>query len=314
MDINRQSMDALFKSYNTAFTDGMARGRDIPAELQALYPKLSEMAMIIPSNTGSEVHTWLCQIPGFREWVGDRVYANIQSGKLEVANKDWESTIPVPRNDIQDDKYGLYAPLMSLMGAEAADDALWLDIVIDALLANGKWSDDAAFFGTTRKYGANTISNKTTNALSASTFETACTTMESYLGHNNRPLNVTPVYLLVGPSLRTTAWDILNNQFIASGTSGAADKVGAVQNRNRGRAILRVHPKLTGTYASYWYLFGQKSGIRPLALQRRKNPEFVALNSASDEHVFKNKEFLYGADARGTGFLTMPHLAYLGQV
>lgn len=54
-----------------------------------------------------------------------------------------------------------------------------------------------------------------------------------------------------------------------------------------------------------WYLMDVSRAIKPLIRQQRKAPEFVAKDRPSDDNVFSNKEFLYGADMRmavGFGF------------
>ena len=308
MDINRANMDVLFKSFNTAFTEGMQRGRQLAGEYANEYLSFADLAMSVPSSTAVEVHAWLNQIPGFRQWLGDRQKKDISTNKLEVTNLDWEDTISVPRNDILDDRYGIYTPLFTLLGQEGAEDALWLDMAMDALIANGQWVDAKAFFHATRTYGAQTIANLTTSALSSATLETAIATMLAYKGPEANPLGVIPVTLVVGPSLRDTAWDLLVNQFVSSGTG----KGGAIQNRTKGRATMKIHPKLTGAYANYWYLLGMKGGMKPVGVQRRALPQLVAKDAVTDDNVFFNKEFVYGTDARGAAFLTLPHLAYCG--
>lgn len=303
MDTNRANMAALFTTYNTAFTEGMQRGRPVPGDLAGEMVSLADIAMIVQSTGASTIHTWLQQMPGFRRWLGDRQKKNITSGKLEVVNADWEDTVAVNRNDVLDDQYGLYTPMMQNMGIEASDDALWLDAAIDALLANAKWADDKAFFVANRKYGDNTINNVGTAALAKAALEAAVVLMQGYKGPENNHLRVMPTVLLVGPSLRGTAWDLVKNQFVAGGAV-------QVQNRTLGLAQLKVHPKLTGAYANYWFLFGAKGNMKPVGVQKRQNPQFVAKDQPSDDGVFYNKEFVYGADARGEAFLTMPHLAY----
>jgi phage major head subunit gpT-like protein len=304
MDLNRSNMDALFATYRVAFSEGMARGRGLPPELQAELIKLNELAMVLPAGGASVVHAWLNQMPGYREWIGDRQVKNIESGKIEVLHKDWEDTVSIPRNDILDDQYGLYTPLIQDLGAEGSDEALWLDMAVDVLLANGNWADDAAFFGAARKYGANTILNYVTSALAQTALETAFATMASYKGHNNNPLNVVPAILLVGPSKRNTAWDLVKNQFVAGGAV-------QVQNRCQGRALLRTHPKLIGAYANYWFLLASRGSMKAVAVQRRQEAQLVRKDQPTDDNVFNSKTVIYGADARGAAFLTMPHLAYM---
>ena len=310
MDINRANMSGLFKSFNTSFTQGNQRGVVLPPELQSERITLAEACTIITSNAQIEVHAWLNQIPGFRRWLGDRQKKNISTNKLEITNVDWEDTISIDRNDILFDRYGLYAPRFEALGAEASDNALWLDMVVDALLANGLWIDGKAFFVADRKFGENTINNYTESSLAMATLESGLAAMQSYLGPENNPLGVQPVYLLVGPGLRQTAWDLVKNANVSSGTG----KGGAIENRCRGLALLRTHPKLVGAHANKWFILGQKGQMKPLGVQRAKMPQLVAKDRVEDDNVFFNKEFIYGSDAIGEGFLTLPHLAYGGIV
>lgn len=52
-----------------------------------------------------------------------------------------------------------------------------------------------------------------------------------------------------------------------------------------------------------WFLLDVSRAIKPIILQKRKEFEFVSMDRVTDEVVFTNKEFRYGADARGnTGY------------
>ncbi|WP_420132614.1 Mu-like prophage major head subunit gpT family protein [Rhodopseudomonas sp.] len=58
-----------------------------------------------------------------------------------------------------------------------------------------------------------------------------------------------------------------------------------------------------GGSGSPWFLLCTKRTLKPIILQKRKDFEFVSMDKLDDENVFRNKEFVYGADARGnTGF------------
>lgn len=48
-----------------------------------------------------------------------------------------------------------------------------------------------------------------------------------------------------------------------------------------------------------WFLLDVNRALKPIILQKRKDFEFVAKTRIDDDHVFMNKEFIYGADARG---------------
>ena len=130
--------------------------------------------------------------------------------------------------------------------------------------------------------------------------------MLSFVGPEGNPLSVLPVFLLVGPNQRDAAWDLVKNTVTLTGAAGAG---AAIQNRTLGRAQLRVHPRITG---NQWFLLGVKGTIRPVAVQKAKEAVLVAKDKVDDDNVFFNKEFIYGADAIGEAFLTLPHLAIGG--
>lgn len=60
-----------------------------------------------------------------------------------------------------------------------------------------------------------------------------------------------------------------------------------------------------GGSGSPWFLLDVSQALKPIILQKRKDFEFVAKTKSDDDHVFMNKEFIYGSDARanvGFGF------------
>lgn len=48
-----------------------------------------------------------------------------------------------------------------------------------------------------------------------------------------------------------------------------------------------------------WFLLDVSRAIKPIILQKRRDFDFVAKDKLTDDNVFDNKEFVYGADARG---------------
>jgi phage major head subunit gpT-like protein len=48
-----------------------------------------------------------------------------------------------------------------------------------------------------------------------------------------------------------------------------------------------------------WFLLDLSRALKPIILQKRKDFEFVAKDKLTDDNVFDNAEFVYGADARG---------------
>ncbi len=302
MIINRDNMNDLFQSFMTKFNDAQkaAAGRATPNALL-----VEEIAILMTVSGAATVHAWLEQVPGMREWIGDRQIKNLKLGKLTVTNRDFESTIGVPRNDIEDDNYGVFAPLFAMMGENS--QMLWKDIAVEALLGNGTWADGNPFFCAGRVLGESTITNAVTTALSKTAVEAALAAMIGWTLFSGKPAQVTPKYLVVGPSLEGTAKEIVEAAIIAN-----ANNVG-VSNVSPARSLaVRVEPSLVGAHAAKWYVTAVKAGLGPVAVQRRKLPVFTRMDRDTDENAFMRKEYLYGTDARGEAFLTLPFLAYAG--
>lgn len=59
-----------------------------------------------------------------------------------------------------------------------------------------------------------------------------------------------------------------------------------------------------------WYLLDTTRVMKPLILQKRKNYNFVSLDSETDENVFMRKEYVYGVDARLNAGYGLWQLAY----
>lgn len=108
--INSKSLDDVRVGF-TSLYDG-AYGK-----VQASWDKV---AMKTNSTKGSEKYGWLGDIPGMRKWIGDRVLNNLKDYGFAIVNDDYELTVSVDRNAIEDDELGVYAPLVGMMGDSAA--------------------------------------------------------------------------------------------------------------------------------------------------------------------------------------------------
>lgn len=111
----------------------------------SLYPKI---ATEVPSTTREEDYGWLNDLPGVREWIGDRHVHQLTASGYTVKNRDWEITVGVDRNDIEDDNLGLYGTKAAVM---ADSTQRHYDELVFALLAAGFSStcyDGQYFFDT----------------------------------------------------------------------------------------------------------------------------------------------------------------------
>lgn len=102
MVINPQTLRGIYVAFNTIFNKALT-------EVQPMY---TEIASVIPSTTDSETYAWLGDIPGMREWIGDREVQNLTASDYTIKNKDFELTVGVDRNAIEDDKVLPVGPLL----------------------------------------------------------------------------------------------------------------------------------------------------------------------------------------------------------
>ncbi|MCI9121154.1 MAG: head protein [Oscillibacter sp.] len=277
MLINAQTLRGIYVAFNTVFNKALT-------EVSPLY---TEAATVTPSTTDAETYAWLGDIAGMREWIGDREVQNLTASGYTIRNKDFELTVGVDRNAVEDDKLGLYNVSIQMLAQSAA---MHPDELLFNLLASGfteKCFDGQPFFSDAHRIGGKTVSNMTHAKLSMDAYIKARTAVMSLTNSKGRALNLVPDKLVVPPALEKEARDIL-----------VADFVNGTKNTMQGTAQPVVIPQLAG-HDSMWFLLCTSRPVKPLIYQQRKKAKFVSLTAENDPNVFMSKKFLYGADSRG---------------
>ena len=297
--ITKSLLDTLFKDFSATFNKAYNSAPD-PDDKETL--RVEDFAMTFKSTGSATDHTWLGQLPAMREWSGSRTISDLDLGKITVVNRNFEDTVKLSRNAIEDDSYGAFANLVEALGDAARD--LWRQLGVAALLANGDWADGKKFFASGRTIGDATITNGVTTSFSAAAVETAIAAMRGWKLDGGRIAGVRPKLLVVGPQNASAARRICNSELVATAAGTATES-----NPLRGLLQYRVCDEIEG---GAWYLMGEKGGVRAVAVQKRKEPVLTRKDRDEDDNVFMQNENYYGADARGEGFLTLPFLAYAG--
>jgi phage major head subunit gpT-like protein len=124
MELNPANLALLEQGFSAAFRKGLGR----------ISPSWSEVAMEIPSSTVENVYDWLNDSFSIREWIGDRVMQNVGTSDYRLKNKDFEGTVKVSKNRIEDDQYGSYSLLFEQMGDSTS---LFPDKLVYSTLAAG---------------------------------------------------------------------------------------------------------------------------------------------------------------------------------
>ena len=141
MMITPQNLRGIYVGFNTIFNKALG-------DYKPLYP---EIATVTPSTTDTETYAWLGDIPGMREWIGEREIQNLTASEYTIKNKSYEATIGIDRDVIEDDRIRLWSSNISALAQNAAKNP---DKLIFRLLAEGftsKCFDGNPFFSEANK-------------------------------------------------------------------------------------------------------------------------------------------------------------------
>ncbi|WP_313569932.1 Mu-like prophage major head subunit gpT family protein [Comamonas terrigena] len=110
MIVNHSNLAILNQAFSGAFKGGLAMAA----------PMWSGIATMVPSTTAEQKYAWLGKITRFREWIGERQYQNLVQHDYAIKNKTFENTVEVSRDEIEDDQYGVFTPVIQQLGQDAA--------------------------------------------------------------------------------------------------------------------------------------------------------------------------------------------------
>lgn len=288
MIINQSNLAGLNVGYSTAFNKAF----------QAATALYKTIATEVNSSTSEQSYKWLGQFPQMKEWIGEREIQSLSAYGYTIKNKKFEMSVAVPRDDIEDDQYGVYTPLMANMGecASLHPDSLTFKALHDGFTNN--CYDGKTFFSANHKVNDKTFSNLSTKQLSVESYEAARAAIMSITGDKDKSLNLVPDVLVVPPALEKTAKLILE-----------ADQIDGTTNVNKGTAKVLVSTELAA-YPTEWYLLCTNKYIKPIIFQKRKEIKFVSLTKDTDTNVFMADEYVYGADGRSNVGYSFWQMAY----
>lgn len=295
MLINKQSLDLIFKNLKTTYNKAF----------ETTETNWDKVAMLVPSSGSENNYNWLENFPRMRKWIGDKAIKSLKGHGYTVVNDDWEATIEVDRNHIEDDNLGIYAPQAQMAGwsAKQLPDEIVSDLLNEAF--ESRCYDGQYFFDTDHPVGKGVVSNKGTMPLSISTlaaaqasYGAARTVLRKMKDDEGRPLNINPTVLEVPPALEDIANALMKNDRLEDGKP----------NPYKGTAEVVVNARLTSDTA--WFLLDTTKPVKPLVYQERKKPVFVQQTTMDSDNVFMRKKFRYGAEARAAGGYAFWQMAF----
>lgn len=297
MIVSKQALNALFVNIKTTFNKAFA----------ATETSWQKIAMRIPSTGASNDYVWLSRFPKMRRWVAEKHIKNLQANRYVIHNDDFEATIEVRRNDIEDDNLGMVGIQAQGAGQSAAE---WPDDLVFEAVNKGateKCFDGKTFFHTAHPVGKTMVSNKLSLPLDISTlaaaqasFGAAATAMKSFKDEEGQPLGTKPTLFLVPPALGDAARLLMTTDRLEDGKP----------NPYKGMCEVVEDARISSPTA--WYLLDMRHAVKPFIFQERKAPVFVEQTNTDSDDVFSRAVYKFGAEARGEAGYGFWQMAIMG--
>lgn len=294
--IRSAQLAALSTAFDFRYNSGITRRRTM-----AFWDKVADK---VPSSTSMNIYPFLADISGMKEWVGPRVVDQLSTRTMQVVNKDYEKTISVPRNAIEDDQYALYANRAELLGyqAEKLPDDLMVAIMQAGKASSAVTYDAVPYFSANHPVNIDNVGSPaqsnlfTGTPLTGDNWNLVRSAFSQFKTDAGRVTGWFPDTLIVPPQLEKQAKDIVSNNLVAVavGSTGVA----AIENTLKGTAEVLVIPEL-GTDATTWYPAVTKMPVKPLMYQERRPPSLTSMIDPQSKNVFYDKEYIWGVDSRG---------------
>jgi phage major head subunit gpT-like protein len=125
-----------------------------------------KLAFKSESDQETETHRFLGFFPQMREWIGNRQEKGLPPYEFTLTNKLYEATVPVDKNDLRFQKFGLINMRFGEAGARAAQH--WASLLSAVIIANPLCYDGQNFFDTDHTLGGD--SGTMTNDLSVTDY------------------------------------------------------------------------------------------------------------------------------------------------
>lgn len=242
--------------------------------VQSATPFYPKVCNIVPSDGYDEAYGMLGNMPGMREWLGDRQFKELRAANFSIVNKHFESSLLIKKTDIADDRMGMYGPLMEDLAAEAAYHP---DELFFTALSTGKSTacfDGQYFFDTDHSWGdSGTNNNDLTYAAATGTAPTAAefraafhqarSAMLDFTNDQgkllNRPIvgSMSNLMVIVPTEMELAAYEGLTAAVLSNNSNVVID-----------RPQIVVSPYLTD--AAEFYLLNLEGALRPFVFQARE--------------------------------------------
>ena len=280
----------LEKGLRADFMKAFANGEN-PADVMS-------MIMQTTSTSDQEKYGWLGEVAQMREWLDERQLSGLPDYDYSIPNKDYESTLKVNRNVMDDDQLGAVKIRINDLAARARTHPrkLFFDQLISGEIALGY--DGVPFFSASHLESGvaqdntytGTSAGPYTTAQFAADFIGARAAMRGFKDNQGELRNEGELSLT-----------IVGNQDLEGVIDQvlSADILDNTTNTLKGAAKKLISSRLPA--GDDWYMMNTDGQLKPFVMQNRKPITFESQDKG--ERAFMRKELLFGVDYRvGFGF------------
>lgn len=258
------------------------------------YDLIKAVAMIVKSTSDQEKYGWLGDIPAVREWLGDKHAGDLAEYDYTIKNKNWETSIGVDKNDVDDDKYDMIMGRVREMPLALLFHR-WE--MIEDLLVNGTTGlsyDGSAFFADRTAPNDNLLAGTggDTVAHVQADILTAYAAMYNFTSDTGRHLRLKMDAIACPVEIYGLVMEAVTEVQGATSKNVAATLI---------KTVIPI-PGLSDT--TDWYGLCTNRQLKPLILQTREEPKPVL----DEAQVKRNRKYIFSADGRsnaGYGFHQM---------
>jgi phage major head subunit gpT-like protein len=256
------------------------------------------LATEIPSTAASEKFGWMGDVPAVREWIGDKQSGTMTDYNYTITNKDWEMSIDIDRDELDDDQLGRILPRIQMMAQRMK--SYKGKLVADTLVAGttGLAYDGSAFFANRTSPNDNLLGGSgETLALIKADISTARAAMQEFVSDKSVPLGLEMDTIVCASLLEG-----LMLEAVKSTTNPGGDGAGIYNPANTWIKNIICLPGLSDQ--DDWYGFCTGYALKPFVYLNRTDTTLVL----DDTMVKRNRKLVYSAESRGNagyGFFQM---------
>ena len=278
MIVNRETIDAVAVQFETRLTAALAAAPPVPFE-----PIMDAG----PANGPKLEMPIGALLTHFREFFGEYEYSDLGAWLESITPRIFFNAVRVKETDLQDDRVGLYMPIIDGMPGEANEQ--WSDLVIEAIYSRG-WDTDYPIFDGLPLFSDSHVwpgsrqaaqANAGTGAFDEAEFYTAEAAMLRYVRPNGKLFKSRPTHILFSPELQ----DDIDATFNTPG--------GATPSKLYGRIPRANQICVPDFSALYWELCDAGHTDKPVLRRTWRDTRFRSHQDVA------NDDFCFRADFRG---------------